>query len=193
MPADRRAARADRPGLGLRNQARRLSPHGPQDRERRAHLHPSRRRLDQRFPHIVETVGKLKSKSVLIDGEGIVARPGDGLADFDLLHSRANDELVTLCAFDLLELNGVDVAALPLLKRKDYLRRLLARARGAITLNQHFEGDGAAIFAEACRLGCEGIIAKRLDLPYQSGRSMRWLKIKNPNSPAARRADEGTF
>jgi len=49
------------------------------------------------------------------------------------------------------------------------------------------------VFAHACKLGCEGIVAKGIDLPYQSGRSKRWLKIKNPNSPAARRAEEGTF
>ena len=98
-----------------------------------------------------------------------------------------------LCAFDLIEHNGIDVAAYPLAKRKDWLKRLMARANGAISFNEHFEGDGEEIFAHACRLGCEGIVAKRIDLPYESGRSKRWLKIKNPDSPAARRAEDGTF
>ena len=146
----------------------------------------------RRLPRIVEAVGELKCKSVLIDGEGIIAR-SDGFADFELLHSRLNDALVALCAFDLIEHNGIDVAAHSLAKRKDWLKRLLTRADFAISFNEHFEGDGDEIFAQACRLGCEGIVAKRVDLPSESGRSKRWLKIKNPESPAARRADEGTF
>jgi ATP-dependent DNA ligase len=48
-------------------------------------------------------------------------------------------------------------------------------------------------FAHACRLGCEGIVSKRVDLGYESGRSRPWLKIKNPDSSAARRVDEGTL
>ena len=146
----------------------------------------------KRFPRIVEAVGTIKCKTALIDGEGVIARPADGLAEFDLLHSRSHDELVTLCAFDLLELNGVDVAAFALAKRKDWLKRLLPKG-GPIAFNEHFVGDCDEIFAQACKLGCEGIVAKRIDLPYESGRSRRWVKIKNPKSPAARRAEEGTF
>lgn len=65
--------------------------------------------------------------------------------------------------------------------------------KDGIQFNPHVDGDGPTVFEQACELGCEGIVAKRIDLPYQSGRSKRWLKIKNPESPAARRADEGTF
>jgi len=146
----------------------------------------------KRFPRIVEAVDKLKVRSVVIDGEGIIARE-DGLADFELLHSKANDELVTLCAFDLLELDGEEIHRLALAQRKARLKKLLGRRKTGIQFNEHFEGDGAVIFAQACRLGCEGIVAKRVDLPYESGRSRRWVKIKNPASPAARRAEEGTF
>jgi bifunctional non-homologous end joining protein LigD len=144
----------------------------------------------RRFPRIVEAVGKLKCKTALIDGEAIIAG-ADGLAAFDLLHSRGHDERVTLCAFDLLELNGTDVAAFPLARRKEWLKRLLGRAGEDIAVNEHFAGDGAEIFAQACKLGCEGIVAKRIDLPYESGRSKRWLK--NPESAAASPAEEGTF
>jgi bifunctional non-homologous end joining protein LigD len=51
-------------------------------------------------------------------------------------------------------------------------------------------GDGDIVFAQACRLGCEGIVSKRLGSPYRSGRSKHWLKIKNPAAPAVRREAE---
>jgi ATP-dependent DNA ligase len=146
----------------------------------------------KRFPLVIEAVRKLKANSILLDGEGVIHR-SEGLADFVLLHSKMNNEQVTLCAFDLLEHHGDDVRLRPLRERKDRLAKLLKKVRDAIEFNPHIEGDGPTVFAHACKLGCEGIVAKRLDLPYQSGRSKRWLKIKNPESPAARRADEGTF
>ncbi len=146
----------------------------------------------KRYPRIVEAVQKLNVQSILLDGEGVIRR-SDGLADFDLLHSKENNEQVTFCAFDLLERDGHDVRLLPLGERKDRLAKLLQKVRDGIEFNPHVGGDGPTVFAHACKLGCEGIVAKRLDLPYQSGRSKRWLKIKNPESSAARRADEGTF
>ncbi len=59
-----------------------------------------------------------------------------------------------------------------------------------IVLNKHYEEDGAIVFREACRLGCEGIVSKRLGSPYRSGRSKDWIKIKNPRAPAVRREAE---
>jgi bifunctional non-homologous end joining protein LigD len=61
-------------------------------------------------------------------------------------------------------------------------------APAGIQYNEHLEGDGAAIFALACKLGLEGIVSKRRDQPYRSGPSKAWLKIKNPISPARCRA-----
>jgi bifunctional non-homologous end joining protein LigD len=51
--------------------------------------------------------------------------------------------------------------------------------------NEDVEGDGPVVFAHACRLGLEGIVAKRKGSRYQSGRSPHWIKSKNPASPAA--------
>jgi bifunctional non-homologous end joining protein LigD len=65
--------------------------------------------------------------------------------------------------------------------------------REGIELGEHLEGDGAEIYRAACKLGHEGIVAKRKDLPYESGRSKRWTKIKNPDSPAAKRLEDGSF
>ena len=94
------------------------------------------------------------------------------------MHSRAYDDQVLLYAFDLLELNGEDCRHLPLEKRKANLGRLLARSTG-VRLSEHIEGDGAIIF-EHCKMGLEGIVSKRRDLPYRSGRVKSWIKIKNP-------------
>jgi bifunctional non-homologous end joining protein LigD len=90
-----------------------------------------------------------------------------------------------------LELNGDDLRPLPFSKRKARLARLLARAAAGLAFNEHIEADGAAVFQHACKMGFEGIVSKRLDKPYRSGRSGDWIKTKNPDSPAARRFQEG--
>jgi hypothetical protein len=63
-------------------------------------------------------------------------------------------------------------------------------AARSIVLNQTFGEDGAIVFREACKLGCEGIVSKRLGSPYRSGRSAHWVKVKNPKAPAVRREAE---
>jgi bifunctional non-homologous end joining protein LigD len=58
---------------------------------------------------------------------------------------------------------------------------------------EHTEGDGREMFQAICKLGLEGIVSKKLIAPYRSGPSKVWIKIKNPNAPAATRATDGTF
>ena len=70
---------------------------------------------------------------------------------------------------------------LPLEVRRERLAALLADAGPALRLSEHLEGDGALIFAHACRLGLEGVIAKRKGSAYRSGRCASWLKVKNPS------------
>jgi bifunctional non-homologous end joining protein LigD len=77
---------------------------------------------------------------------------------------------------------------LPLVDRKKRLTTLVARRRTGIVLSTHAADDGATIFRQACKMGLEGIVSKRLSAPYRSGRSRDWLKIKNPGSPAMARA-----
>jgi ATP-dependent DNA ligase len=60
----------------------------------------------------------------------------------------------------------------------------------AYVLNEHFEEDSAIVFREAYKLGCEGIVSKRLGSPYRSGRSAHWVKVKNPKAPAVTREAE---
>ena len=70
---------------------------------------------------------------------------------------------------------------------------MLSRARGGIYFNEHIAEDGATVFAHACRMGLEGIVSKRRVLPYRSGRSKCWIKVKNPASAAMLRIENGTF
>jgi bifunctional non-homologous end joining protein LigD len=109
------------------------------------------------------------------------------------LHRRRKVTDAILFAFDLIEINGEDFRPLPLLKRKARLARLLARVAPGIELNEHTDADGAAVFRQACEMGLEGIVSKRLTAPYRSGPSRDWLKVKNPDSPAMQRAREGLW
>ena len=70
------------------------------------------------------------------------------------------------------------------------LTELLHGSNLSIVLNEHFEEEGTIVFREACKLGCEGIVSKRLGSIYRSGRSPLWLKVKNSNAPAVRREAE---
>jgi ATP-dependent DNA ligase len=94
---------------------------------------------------------------------------------------------VPLC-LRLIELNGDDLRRDPLEVRKATLVSALAKAGAGIRLNEHIEHeDGATVFAHACKLGLEGIVSKRKDSAYRSGRSPDWLKMKNSNAPAVKR------
>ena len=95
-----------------------------------------------------------------------------------------------LCAFDLLELDGEDYRPKPLAARKKKLSQLLRRAWGGIEYVEHLEGDGAVIFEHACKLGLEGIVCKRIDLPYRPGPSKSWINVKNKKHPAVLRVKE---
>ena len=142
-----------------------------------------------RFPFIAMAVGKLPVRSCLIDGEAIVCND-DGLAVFELISRRGALASAVLCAFDLLELDGKDLRRQPIEIRKDLLAKLLKGSHLSIVLNEHFEEDGASVYRAACQLGCEGIVSKRLGSPYRSGRSMHWVKVKNPQARAVKREAE---
>jgi hypothetical protein len=78
----------------------------------------------------------------------------------------------------------------PLQVRKATLASIVAKARPGIRFNEHIEGDGPTVFAHACKMGLEGIVSKRKDSAYRSGRSPDWLKMKNPVAPAVKREAE---
>ena len=142
-----------------------------------------------RFPFIVAAVTALPACSFLIDGEAIVTN-GDGLAMFDLICHKRHGSAAVLVAFDLLELDGEDLRRSSIEYRKRKLAKLVRRPELGIVLNEHYEGDGEIIFKHACKLGCEGVVSKRLGSPYRSRRSQHWVKVKNPNAPAVKREAE---
>jgi len=145
--------------------------------------------LTYRFPLIVETLARLRSRSCIIDGEA-VACDDNGVASFNLIRYRRHDDSTFVYAFDLIELNGDDLRRDPLAVRKATLASIVAKAQPGIRFNEHMEGDGPTVFAHACKLGLEGIVSKRKDSAYRSGRSPDWLKMKNSNAPAAKREAE---
>jgi bifunctional non-homologous end joining protein LigD len=145
--------------------------------------------LTRRFQLIVETLVRLRSRSCIIDGEA-VACDDKCVASFDLVrHHHANDSIF-LYAFDLIELNGDDLRHGPREGRKATLEMMLAKSGPGIRFNEHIEGDGPTVFAHACKLGLEGIVSKRKDSAYRSGRSPDWLKMKNANAPAVKCEEE---
>ena len=150
----------------------------------------SRRGYDwtDRYPMIRDAMLGLPQDAT-IDGEAVVC-DAMGVADFELLHGRKHDGRAFLCAFDLLELDGVDLRPFPLERRKDQLRVLLLGCIIRIQFNEHLEGDGATVFAHACRLGCEGIVSKDRSRPYKSGPSKTWIKVKNPEAPGVQRFED---
>jgi len=112
------------------------------------------------------------------------------MPSFDRLRYRRHDAGVFLYAFDLIELNGDDLRRDPLEVRKVTLANVLARAERGIWFNDHMKGDGPTVFNHACKLGLEGIVSKRKDSPYRTGRSPDWLKSKNPACAAVKREEE---
>jgi ATP-dependent DNA ligase len=146
--------------------------------------------LTSRFTLIVEALSRLRASSCIIDGEA-VACGDDGVASFERIRYRRHDEGVFLYAFDLIELDGDDLRRDPLAVRKATLASLLRRAAPGLRFNEHLDNeDGPLVFAHACKLGLEGIVSKRKDSRYRSGRSPDWIKSKNPNAPAVKREAE---
>ena len=146
--------------------------------------------LTDRFPLIVETMARLRSRSCILDGEA-VACDDAGIASFDRIRHHRIDDSVFLYAFDLIELGGDDLRREPLEVRKATLASVLAKAGPGIRFNEHLDyDDGAAVFQHACKMGLEGIVSKRKDSLYRSGRSPDWLKMKNPACEAVRREAE---
>lgn len=146
-----------------------------------------------KVPAILEAMQALPVTSATLDGEGVVV-DDRGLTDFERLRaalaSRGGSRAVFLYGFDLLELDGHDLRREPWEIRRATLTGLLRKADPGIRLSEHLGGDGETIFRHACALGAEGIVAKRRDRPYRSDRCANWVKVKNPDAPAATRVIE---
>jgi DNA ligase D-like protein (predicted ligase) len=134
-----------------------------------------------RYPRVVVTAAALPCRSALIDGEAII-QDAAGVSDFSGL-ARAmafEPERIVLFAFDLLMLDGEDLRTRPLSERRARLEELLADVDryAAIQFSAAVAGDGRPVFAEAQRLGLEGIVSKRASSKYRSGTCTAWRKTK---------------
>ena len=132
--------------------------------------------LSERYPEVRDALAAQSAPRFAVDGE-IVAFDG-AQTSFARLAARGHHPVpVFLYVYDLLWLDGYDVTALGLRTRKRLLRGAL-RYAGPLRLSAHRNRDGEAMFADACRRGWEGVVAKRADSAYRDGRSRDWLKLK---------------
>ncbi|MER7014605.1 non-homologous end-joining DNA ligase [Saccharopolyspora sp. NPDC000359] len=143
------------------------------------------KRVDAAYPEIVDALAEQGADRFVLDGE-VVAFEGDRTSFARLqkrIHltdpgvARRTGVSVYYYAFDLLAFGGVDLTRLSLRTRKRLLRECFEFA-DPLRFSAHRVGTGEEFFREACRRGWEGLIAKRADRPYRSGRSRDWLKFK---------------
>jgi bifunctional non-homologous end joining protein LigD len=134
------------------------------------------------FPAITAALEHLKVKSAVFDMEAVVV-DAEGKSSFQALQAAlaggGDRNRITAYVFDLLHLDGRDLTASPLTERKEQLKKLLASHRSDnLHYSDHVAGNGEAMFAKACATGVEGIISKKADDPYTTGRTKTWLKTK---------------
>jgi DNA ligase D-like protein (predicted ligase) len=132
--------------------------------------------MNDRYPEIAEALASEPCERFAVDGE-VVAFEGSQTSFAKLAQRKRNHVPVFLYAFDVLWLDGHDVRPLPLLARKRLLRETLTPPQG-VRITQYRRERGEELFAEACRKGWEGLIAKRADSRYAETRSRDWLKFK---------------
>jgi bifunctional non-homologous end joining protein LigD len=131
------------------------------------------------FGAIAEAARKLPCRTALVDGEAVVY-DSRGVTSFQRLQNalKGDSAAIVLVAFDLVHLDGWDLTRVPLIERKRLLERLLEDAPPAIRYGEHATENATKFFGAACKLGLEGIVAKRGADPYRQERTRSWLKIK---------------
>lgn len=138
-----------------------------------------------KFGPLVDAIAALDLPSCLIDGE-IVAVDAKGNPDFSTLQgvlkrghgSQSQGDALQFHAFDLLELAGEDLAALPNIERKERLEALLGVAEPPVFVADHVIGAGEKLYRSMCDAGQEGIISKTVDGRYSGRRGRGWVKVK---------------
>ena len=138
-----------------------------------------------RLPALARAVAAMAPRTLMLDGE-LVALGKDGLSSFARLQetfSSGRTGSLVYYAFDLLHLEGEDLRQQPLSARRTALESLLraSPANGTLRYSEHLESEAAKVKHEACALGLEGIVCKRLDAPYRAGRGPDWVKVKCEN------------
>ena len=130
---------------------------------------------------VVKALQDLPTGTAILDGE-LVVETDSGASDFSTLQadlSAGRSDRFLLYVFDLLYLDGYDLRAVPLVKRKELLERIVSNDDSRIIrFSSHFTENGAMVLRHACRLSLEGIVSKLGDAPYRAGRGKSWVKSK---------------
>jgi bifunctional non-homologous end joining protein LigD len=153
------------------------------DRGRVQLLTRNRQDWTHRFAPIAEAVAKLPAKSALLDGE-VVVENDKGASSFSLLQIALREgqtDRFVYCVFDILHRDGADLTVRPLVERKAVLKELLRGVTDPIRYAEHFDEDGPRLLKHACELGLEGVVSKRRDAAYSSGRTENLVKSKCRN------------
>jgi bifunctional non-homologous end joining protein LigD len=136
-----------------------------------------------RYSALARALAKLPCENAILDGEVVVQDPR-GVTSLDLLEralSEGDSHSMTYFAFDLPYFDGHNLSAARLIDRKAALEGLvgpLIDARSPVQFSDDIDGDGEALFAQASRMGLEGIVSKRADARYVQARSASWVKVK---------------
>ena len=147
----------------------------------------TRKGLDwtSKFPNVAAAVAELSARTALVDGEVVILDAG-GVSSFSGLQAalKAGErDRFLYYVFDLLHLDGRDLTGVPLIERKAELGRLVGKVQqGTIRYSDDFEESGPTMLQHACGLGLEGIVSKRTDAPYRTGRSETFVKTKCSNA-----------
>jgi bifunctional non-homologous end joining protein LigD len=133
-----------------------------------------------KFPTLKKALEALPVVTAFLDGEVVVQtdRGTPSFAELQADLSAGRSDRFRYYLFDLLHLDGIDLARVPLLDRKAALARLLSGHDGVLAMSEHFESRGDTVFEHACRLGLEGIVSKLATSIHRPGRSKSWLKSK---------------
>jgi bifunctional non-homologous end joining protein LigD len=147
----------------------------------------NRKQVEGGYPELVEALSLAVRGDAVLDGEIVAPDPATGLSSFARLQQRMHlrdmqrvertGVAVQLYLFDCLFYEGIDLTGLPLLDRKKVLRDVVWYD-DPIQFTPYRTTGSAAMYREACAKGAEGILAKRAESSYASGRSTEWLKIK---------------
>ena len=142
----------------------------------------------RKYPPIAASLEKLPVGRAYFDGELCGVRP-DGTTSFSIIQAASdsgNAEALVFFLFDLLFLNGEDLTGLPLSERKSRLATVMSGVGPPLQYSDNQIGRGPTFYAEACKLGLEGIVSKRADAPYVSGDRGLWVKTKCLNREESR-------
>jgi bifunctional non-homologous end joining protein LigD len=128
-----------------------------------------------------KAIAKAKLPAGWYDGEMVMLNE-KGVPDFGALQQSfdaAKTSGIVLYLFDIPYFDGYDLRAVALRERRALLQRLLEKSSSErVRFSEAFDAPAESVVASACKLGLEGIIAKRLDSPYVSRRSTAWIKLK---------------